>query len=117
MTRPVEVAGGEAVLYARTGCPPCFALKRLAGRSARRHGVRLRVIAVDSDPELVARFGDQVPVLLLPDGGRLQGGAGAREVDEAFHRANPRRPPSWVRGLFALATRAVCARPGGDPTT
>ena len=110
-------AAGEAVLYARAGCPPCFVLKRLAGRSARRHGMRLRVIEIDADPDLVARFGDQVPVLLLPDGGRLQGGAGAREVDEAFRRAHPRRPPSWVRGLLDLAARAVGARPGGGPTT
>jgi len=109
-------AEGEAVLYARAGCPPCFALKRLAGRSARRHGVRLRVIEIDADPDLVARFGEQVPVLLLPDGGRLQGGVGAREVDEAFRRAHP-RPPSWVRGLLDLAARAVGARPGGGPTT
>jgi len=108
---------GEAVLYARVGCPPCFVLKRLAARSARRHGVRLRVIAVDSDPDLVARYGDQVPVLLLPDGGRVQGGAGAREVEEAFRRAAPRRGRSWVRGLLGLAPRGVRGRTGGASTT
>jgi glutaredoxin len=105
---------GEAVLYARVGCPPCFALKRLAARSARRHGVRLRVITVDSDTDLVARYGDQVPVLLLPDGGRVQGGAGAREVEEAFHRTAPRRGPSWVRSVLGLAPRG---RTGGASTT
>ena len=115
MTGPGS-AEGEAVLYARAGCPPCFALKRLAGRSARRYDVPLHVIAIDSEPELIALFGDQVPVLLLPGGGRVQGGAGAREVDEAFRRATPRRPLSWVRGLLDLAARAVGARPGGGPT-
>ena len=108
---------GEAVLYARVGCPPCFALKRLAERSARRHGVRLRVIAIDSFPDLVARFGDQVPVLLLPDGGRVQGGARAIEEDEAFRRAAPRRTPSWVRGVLHRAARVVRGRPGGASTT
>lgn len=111
MTGPGD---GEAVLYARVGCPPCFALKRLAVRSARRHGVRLRVIAVDSDPDLIARYGEQVPVLLLPDGGLVQGGAGAREVEEAFRRAAPRRGPSWVRSVLGLAPRG---RTGGASTT
>ena len=114
MTGPGD---GEAVLYTRVGCPPCFALKRLAARSARRHGVRLRVIAVDSDPDLIARYGDQVPVLLLPDGARVQGGAGASEVEEAFRRAAPRRGPSWVRGLLGLAPRGARGRTGGAPTT
>lgn len=114
MTGPGEV---EAVLYARVGCPPCFALKRLAVRSARRHGMRLRVIAIDSDPDLVVRYGDQVPVLLLPDGGRVQGGATAREVDQAFRRAAPRRGPSWWRGVLGLAARGVRGRTGGASTT
>lgn len=107
----------EAVLYARVGCPPCFALKRLAGRSARRHGVRLRVIAIDADPDLVARFGDEVPVLLLPDGGRVQGRAGALEVDEAFRRAAPPRQRSWMKSLLGLAGRVARGRSGGASTT
>jgi hypothetical protein len=103
---------GDAVLYARDGCTPCFALRRLAGRSARRHGVRLRVVEVDSDPELVRRFGDQVPVLLLPGGGRLQGRAAARDVEEAFRRVDARRRGSWMRRLLVRATAAVRARSG-----
>jgi hypothetical protein len=77
----------EAVLYARHGCSPCFALTRLASRSARRHGVRLRVVDVDTDPALQERYGSEVPVLDLPGGGCLRGWAGAREVDDAFRRA------------------------------
>lgn len=110
-----DVDAYEAVLYARDGCPPCFALKRLARRSSRRHGVGLRVIEIDSDPQLVARFGDQVPVLLLPGGGRVRGRAGSREVDEAFRRASG-RSASWMRRLFGLANGAVRSRPGGNPT-
>ena len=109
------VEAGEAVLYARDGCPPCFALRRLAGRSARRHGVRLRVVEVDSDPELVRRFGDQVPVLLLPGGGRVQGRAAARDVEEAFRRVDVRRPGSWMWRLLGRATGAVRPRIGGGP--
>ena len=109
-----SVEAVEAVLYAWDGCPPCFALKRLAGRSARRHGVRLRVVEVDSDPELVRRFGDQVPVLLLPDGGRVQGGAAARDVEEAFLRLDVWRRGSWMRRLLGRATGVVRPRLGGD---
>ena len=108
-------AAGEAVLYARGGCPPCFALKRLAGRSARRHGVRLRVVEIDSFPELVRRFGEDVPVLLLPGGGRVQGRAAARDVEEAFRRVDVRRRGSWMRRLLGRATGRVRRQVGGGP--
>ena len=114
MSRPGAEAG-EAVLYAREGCPPCFALKRLAGRSARRHGVRLRVVEVDSDPELVRRFGDQVPVLLLPGGGRVQGRAAARDVEDAFRRMDARRRWAWMRRLLGRAAGAARAWSGAGP--
>jgi len=104
---------GEAVLYARDGCSPCFALKRLATRSARRHGVRLRVVDVDSDPALRERFGREVPVLELPGGVRLQGRASARDVDDAFRRAAGGRAPSWLQRLFGLDAGAARKRTRG----
>jgi glutaredoxin len=73
-----------AVLYTRRSCPLCFALGRLAERSSRRHGVGLVVTDVDADPELLERYSSRVPVLDLPGGKSLSGGAGARDVDEAF---------------------------------
>ena len=78
---------GEAVLFTRAGCPLCFALERLAQRSARRHGLPLRVVDVDSHPALVERYGNEVPVLELPGGVFLRGRVEAEAVEGAFRRA------------------------------
>ena len=76
-----------ALLYTRESCPLCFALRRLAQRSARGHGMRLVVVDVDSDAALRSRFGDEVPVLELPGGVSIRGRAAAGTVDEAFRQA------------------------------
>jgi Glutaredoxin-like domain (DUF836) len=110
-----------AVLYKRAGCPPCFALGRLAARSSRRHGVGLIEVEVEADPDLVDRYGARVPVLELPGGGSISGKAAAAEVDEAFRRAAsflrglepsgppmgrawPRRGVDWIRGALGLTS-------------
>ncbi|MBI1949956.1 MAG: glutaredoxin family protein [Acidobacteria bacterium] len=110
---PEEIAA--AVLYARQGCSPCFALKRLAARSARRHGVPLRVVDIDSDPALRERYDREVPVLDLPGGGRLQGRVPAGEVDEAFRRAAGRGGgAAWLKRLPGFAAGDAPKRPTGD---
>ncbi len=76
-----------AVLYSRADCPLCFALHRSAQRAARRHGVALRVVDIDSDPALQARYRNDVPVLELPGGGEIRGRATAQEVEAAFAQA------------------------------
>lgn len=103
-----------AVLYARQGCSPCFALKRLAARSARRHGVRLRVVDIDSDPALRELFDREVPVLDLPGGVRLRGRASAGEVDDAFRRAAGRRGPGWLKRILGFGAGGAPGRPGED---
>ncbi len=79
-----------ALLYTRAGCPLCYVLRRSARRSARRHGVPLHEIDIDADPDLRARYGEQVPVLELPGEPTVIGRAGPAEVDEAFRRAAAR---------------------------
>jgi len=96
-----------AVLYSREDCSLCFALRRLARRSARRHRMRLVVLDVDSDGALRSRFGDRVPVLLLPGGGSVVGGAEARAVDDAF-----RESARLSRDRVAGEGRAVPGNPG-----
>ena len=76
-----------AVLYSREDCSLCFTLRRLARRSARRHRIRLVVLDVDSDAALRSRYGDRVPVLLLPGGISVVGRAEARAVDDAFRES------------------------------
>ena len=103
MSTPGGVAPA-AVLYTRANCTLCSALKRLAQRSARRHGVALLVRDVDADGVLRSRYGDRVPVLELPGGASFAGRAGAGAVDEAFrraaHRPIDRGGLAWVRRLL-----------------
>jgi VanZ family protein/glutaredoxin len=80
-------AGARVVLYSRSGCAPCFAVKRAAGRAARRRGVELAIVDVDSDPDLRRLHGNEVPVLALPGGRLIRGGATADEIDRAFREA------------------------------
>lgn len=80
-------AAAEAVIYTRRGCPPCYEMKRLAGRASRRHGITLVVADVDSDPVLRATYGERVPVLVLPGGVSVEGHPVAQDVEEAFERA------------------------------
>lgn len=91
---------GRAVLYTRASCAPCFSMKRAALWASRRARVPLEVVDVDSAPELVARYGTLVPVLVLPGGGVLSGGAGAAEIERAFRAIAParsRRLLEWLR--------------------
>jgi len=93
--------GVEAILYSRPDCPLCFALRRAAKRGARRHGLALRVVEVGADPVLEARYGRDVPVLVLPGGRTIRGRARYDEVERAFREA------------ASLAGEAHLRRPGG----
>ncbi len=83
----VLLAPGAAVLYRRRDCPLCFVLHRSAARAARRHNIPLIVIDIDSDADLLARYGSDIPVLILPGGAMICGRAETRQVEEAFLRA------------------------------
>jgi VanZ family protein/glutaredoxin len=98
-----EQAGGGArvVLYSRSGCAPCFEMKRAAGRAGRRLGIPMVVVDVDSDPDLRQRHGDEVPVLELPGGRLIRGRATSDEIESALRDA-------------VLAARSGPEDPGGS---
>ena len=93
----------NAVLYTRHGCAPCFAMRRAAARAARRSGLDLVVVDVDSDPALAARYGQEVPVLVLPGGAVLKGRAEPGAITTAFAAATAGAGP----GVAARARRVV----------
>ena len=74
----------EAVLYTKPDCPLCFALHRSAAKAARGASIPLRVIDISQDTTLQSRYGNEVPVLELPGGRRIQGRAAPGEVERAF---------------------------------
>ena len=101
----------SAVLYSRSECPLCFALKRAASRAARRHGVPLSIVDIETDAGLTGMYATRVPVLVLPGGGTLQGRVPAADVDAAFRAAAQQegraRRPGWLRRMLGRAGARV----------
>ena len=52
-------------LYGRTDCHLCAEMRAVAERVMHEFRATLEEIDVDGDPALVARYGDQVPVLCV----------------------------------------------------
>lgn len=61
---PVQRASAHLVLYGRAWCHLCEEMREALVPIAAAAGARLDVIDVDSDPELVARYDELVPVLV-----------------------------------------------------
>ena len=57
-------------MYTRVGCHLCDEAKGTLAPVLEEFGVALKEIDVDTDPALAARYGEQVPVLML-DGRKL----------------------------------------------
>ena len=58
-------------LLGRSWCHLCDVMLDAVRPMLEAHGVAIEVIDVDSDPQLEARWGELVPVLLTPDGDEL----------------------------------------------
>jgi glutaredoxin len=67
----------DVVLYTRVGCHLCDD----AGAVLARHGLEVRAIDVDSDPQLQARYNECVPVVVIDGRERFRG-----RVDELLLR-------------------------------
>ena len=98
-TAPRAGGGPEVVVYTRERCGLCRRAEELVAREARRATVRH--VDVDADPDLVARFGVRVPVVLV-DGREVAElevprGAVRRAVRAARRRA--RRDRGGVDGF------------------
>ncbi|MBM6620084.1 glutaredoxin family protein [Micrococcaceae bacterium RIT802] len=52
-------------LLTKSGCHLCAAARQTVESVTRRHGVAWDEVLIDDDPELVRRFGEEVPVLLV----------------------------------------------------
>jgi len=59
----------EATLYTRAGCHLCQELKDVLAPLLAEFGVALQEVDVDTDSQLRARYGEEVPVVFLD--GRL----------------------------------------------
>jgi glutaredoxin len=52
-------------LYSRPGCHLCDEAKSVIERVGQRLGFAMRVINVESDPELERQYGNQIPVVFI----------------------------------------------------
>ena len=57
----------QLTLYRRAGCHLCEEVKGKIAPLLREFGLALEEVDVDTDAELKARFGEEVPVLFLDD--------------------------------------------------
>lgn len=53
----------DLIIYSRADCHLCREMEEELAEMTRGHPVRIRVVDVDTDPELRRRFGLRVPVL------------------------------------------------------
>jgi glutaredoxin len=67
------LAGVEVVLYTRQGCHLCQEALSPLEKARERHGFRLTVRDVDSDPTWLAAHGEQVPVVEVAGKVRFRG--------------------------------------------
>jgi glutaredoxin len=63
----------QLVMYTRSGCHLCESAWIELLEAQKRHGFALSAVDVDDDPELAARFGDDVPVITLNGKVRFRG--------------------------------------------
>lgn len=72
-------------IYSKPGCHLCDDMKAVVSRVAKRAGDRIAIEEIDitTDPDLEARYGLEIPVLLI-DGEKV---AKYRISDEEFRRA------------------------------
>ena len=70
------------ILYSRPGCHLCDEMKAVVNRVARRTPIVLTEIDITGDPDLEARYGTEIPVLML-EGKKV---AKYRVTEEALRR-------------------------------
>ena len=76
------------VLYTRERCPLCEEMRRSIEAAHLRERVELVVVDVDSDAELQARHGHQVPVLEIAGSTRFVARVEPRELERAVETAS-----------------------------
>jgi glutaredoxin len=89
----------STTLYTRAGCHLCDEARAVL----LRHGLQPELIDIDRDPELIARYGNCVPVVVIDGRFRFRG-----RVDERLLR-RLLRPTSWWQRLAGVFRRI---RPG-----
>ena len=73
-------------LYSKPGCHLCDDMKAVIDRVARRLPLSLEVVDISSDPDLLARYELEIPVLLIEGRKVAKYRIGERELEEKLRR-------------------------------
>lgn len=65
-----EIVAASLVFFSKDDCPLCDKGLAVAQRLAARHGLRIEKVDIESDPTLMEKYAERVPVLEL-DGAEL----------------------------------------------
>ncbi len=68
-----NVSSRRVVLYTRHGCHLCDDTRSVLEQARAQHSFSLEIIDVDSDPDLVAQYGAEVPVVAIDGRVRFRG--------------------------------------------
>lgn len=60
----------KLLLYSKPGCHLCDEMKTVVAKVAGRFGVDVKEVDISADPDLIQRYGEQIPVLML-DGKKI----------------------------------------------
>jgi glutaredoxin len=71
--RPRRLAGQQIVMYTRSGCHLCETAWAQLEAARHRWGFDLSMVNVDGDPELAAKYGNEVPVVTVHGTVRFRG--------------------------------------------
>jgi glutaredoxin len=81
---PGDAESWTVVLYTRQGCHLCDTAWELLDAARARHGFSLESVDVDSDRELTAAYGTQVPVVVINGKVRFRGVVNAMLLQRVF---------------------------------
>lgn len=82
------MSGFSLIFLTRPGCQLCDEVRPLVLKTAERSRADVSEVDVDSDPDLLARYGERVPVLMARNGDLVAEG---REFDGRRIRKELRR--------------------------
>jgi glutaredoxin len=68
-----SLAHVDVAMYTRRGCRLCDAAWQVLQEEQRSYGFALRAVDIDAEPHLAARFGEEVPVVVVNGQVRLWG--------------------------------------------
>lgn len=95
----------EIKILSRADCHLCEVVKKIAQRLQEEMCFRLSVIDVSQDDRTLARYGSQIPVVLIDDFEALSGTMTEGELRRAIKRARWSRPVSRILSRLSRRLR------------